>query len=341
MKTKKEIISKMEAPSPKTPVPFLIKYRENDEPYSIRFSVESDSLVINVSEDETTPMINYSFKYSISDLGKINKYFKMFDSFEELMPELKGLCEDKENKISIQKNKGSIILTLFVPLQNDRETHLTIPQAEMDDHQVTVDLCSTVNELKKKIKLLEANQIPEEQLKKNLKSKEILLNDGEKKMVSNWILKTMKSKGKNINMTLLYKATVNGDGCSNFHNCCNNQGYTLTLIRNTKGFRCGGFTTQKWQSNNCCMKDPNAFLFSLDYKEYYPSYDGENAIYDHQSYGPCFGSTNDLCISNGCRSNNSSCNFPTYYCGTRYRSLTGGVSNFKVDELEVYKIEIA
>ena len=79
----------------------------------------------------------------------------MFYSFEELMPELKGLCEDKENKISIQKNKGSIILTLFVPLQNDREAHLTIPQAEMDDHQVTVDLCSTVNELKKKIKLLE------------------------------------------------------------------------------------------------------------------------------------------------------------------------------------------
>ena len=78
----------------------------------------------------------------------------------------------------------------------------------------------------------------------------------------------------------------------------------------------------------------------MEYKEYYPTYDGTNAIYDYSSYGPTFGSNNDLYIPNGFLSNTSSCNFPYEYCGTRARCLTGGSYNFKVKELEVYKIDI-
>ena len=165
-------------------------------------------------------------------------------------------------------------------------------------------------------------------------------------MVFNWILKTMKSKDKKVNMTLLYKLTSHGDSAGNFHNYCNNKGPTLTLVRNTKGYRCGGFTNQSWASryNNgygsANVNDPNAFLFSLEYKEKYPSYDGNNALYDSSSNGPSFGGANDLCIANNCTQNYSSCNFPYYFCGARARSLTGGSYNFKVNELEVYKIDI-
>ena len=47
-------------------------------------------------------------------------------------------------------------------------------------------------------------------------------------------------------MTLLYKLTRDGDSSSTFHSQCDYQGNTLSLIINTKGFRCGGFTTQSW-----------------------------------------------------------------------------------------------
>ena len=286
--------------APKNPIIISVKIKQNDDVYTIRFISENNTLVVNVSEDETTPMINYTFKYSLSDLEKINRYFRGFDSFEELMPELKDLCEEKENKIKIQKNRGNIILTLILPKKKDNEAHLTIPQAKMDDHQVIIDLCSTVNELKKQIKLLGINQIPEEQLEKNLQSKDIILNEEEKKMLCDWILKRIKKKlmklnmnnqGKNIqvHMALLYKATQHGDSASKFHKYCDNKGATLTLIRNTKGFRFGGFTTQSWSNSNNYKKDPYAFLFSLDYKEYYPSYDGKNAIYDDSRCGPRFG----------------------------------------------------
>ena len=335
METKKGITDKMEAP-----VPIIVKIKEGDNPYTIRFSVESSTLVVNVSEDETVPMINYSFKYSLSDLGKVNRYFRMFESLEELIPELKNLCDEK--KVKIQKNKGSVILTLNVPLKNQNEANLTIPQAEMEPKQVIADLCSTVNELKKKIKSMEISYIPEEKLEKNLKSKDIFLDEEEKKMVNNWILKTLKSEqGKKVQMTLLYKLTTHGNNGSTFHSYCNSKGSTLSLIKTTKGYRFGGFTTVSWAGRGSYVNDTNAFIFSLEYKEKYSSNDGVNAIYDNSSYGPTFGSGHDLYIVNGFHSSNSSCNFPCSYYGDRYRGLTGGMSNFRVKDLEVYKIEIA
>ena len=141
-------------------------------------------------------------------------------------------------------------------------------------------------------------------------------------------------------MTLLYKLTRDGDSASTFHSLCDYQGNTLSLIRNTKGFRCGGFTTQNWSSSGSYINDDNAFLFSLDYKECYFNYDGRNAIYDNSSYGATFGSENDLYVANKCSQNyDSHCNFPYSYGGIRNRILRGGYCNFKVQEIEVFIIE--
>lgn len=328
----------MEAPNPLQDE-IVLKLTENENEYTLKFSLQSNSLVINVSEGDTFPQINYNSKFILSDLVKLSKYFKLFDTLEELMPEIKNLCNEK--KIKLKKEKSSISLTLLLPLKVVEEVHLTIPQAEIDSKQIISDLCTTVNELKKEIKLLRSNQITDEQLNKNLQSKDILLNGEEKVMVQKWILKRMKSEGKKIEMTLLYKLTNHGDSSSTFHSYCNNKGYTLTLIRNTKGYRCGGFTSQSWSSSGSYKNDPSAFLFSLEFKEYYPTYDGTNAIYDNSGNGPTFGSGYDLCIVNGCYNSNSNyCQFPYSYCGARQRALTGGVYNFKVNEIEVYKIDI-
>ena len=320
------------------------KLKEKDYSFTITFSLENDSsLIIKVSEDDSVPLISYTGKYTLNELVKQNNYFKLFDNLEQLVPNIKNLC--KENKISIQKDKMAVILTLLLSLTFIEDPHLTIPQDKTDPQLVIDGLCQSVNELKRQIKALSINKVSEEQLAKNLKSKDILLNEEEKNMVCNWILKQMKSEDKKIEMTLLYRLTTDGDSGNTFHNKCNNKGYTLSLIRNTKGFRCGGFTTKNWQSSGGYMEDKNAFLFSLEYKEQYFTYDGKNAIYDYYDnygtiYGPSFGS-GDIVISNNCSQNNSSsCNFPYSYGGSKPRSLSGGYYNFKVHEIEVYKINI-
>ena len=97
-----------------------------------------------------------------------------------------------------------MILKLSLPLRIVEEVFLTIPKGEVDQEKVINDLCSTVNELRKKIKSLTIN-ISEEQLKKNLESKDILLDEEEKRMVCDWILKQMNSEGKKVQMKLLYR----------------------------------------------------------------------------------------------------------------------------------------
>ena len=106
------------------------------------------------------------------------------------MPELNNLC--KENKIKLKKARASIDLILYLPMKVVDEVHLTIPQEQMDSKKVIADLCTTVNELKREIKMLKSTQITEKQLEINLQSKDILLNEDEKKMVSDWIIERMK-----------------------------------------------------------------------------------------------------------------------------------------------------
>ena len=320
---------------------FKLKDKEQETSYTLTFSIESETLIIDIIEDYSIPLICYSAKFTLSDLIKKSNYFKLFEKLDQFLPEFKTLMND--NKVSLIKEKSGVNLKLSLPINIIGEVLLYIPQGEVDSQKVINDLCSTVNELRKKIKTLTMN-ISEEQLKKNLESKEILLDEEEKKMVCDWILKQMKSEGKKVQMTLLYKLTSHGDGANNFHNKCNGQGSTLSLIRNTKGYRCGGFSSKSWcnyyNSYSNYTADPNAFLFSLDYKEQYFNYDGNNAIYDYSNIGPSFGN-GDLQISNNCSQNMSSyCNFPYSYSGNRARALSGGYYNFKVNEIEVYKIDI-
>lgn len=315
-----------------------LQLKEKDILYNLLISTEKNSLVIKVSEGDNVPSLSYKANYTLDDLIKQSNFFKLFNSPEQLIPELAEFF--KEKKISLKKKNTSIILTLSLPLRVIEEVYLTIPQEEIDPEIIISDLCQTVNELKRKIKTL--GTISDEQLNKNLNSQDIFLSEEEKNMVLDWILETMKSKDKKIEMKLLYKLKQNGSfSASTFHSNCNGQGYTLTLVRNTKGYRCGGFTSKNWSSSGGYVEDSNAFVFSLEFKEKYPSYDGKNAIYDAYNYGPTFGNGNDLYIADGCQGNNSSyCNFPYAYCGTRARALSGGTYNFRVDELEVYQINI-
>ena len=99
-----------------------------------------------------------------------------------------------------------------------------------------------------------------------------------KKIVTNWILKTMKSKNKKIDMTNCGLAIT-------FHSKSDNKWLTLNLDRNTKGSSYGGLTSQNWASRynnsndyvNSNINDPNVFLFSLEYKDKYSSYDDNQA----------------------------------------------------------------
>jgi len=83
-------------------------------------------------------------------------------------------------------------------------------------------------------------------------------------------------------------------------------------------------------------------LFSLTNSQYKPiiinvrnGYEGR-AIYCHSSYGPVFG-IDDLVISNNFKTSSSSSNLANSYVNSEIKFLAGNVSNFLVEELEVFE----
>jgi hypothetical protein len=56
-------------------------------------------------------------------------------------------------------------------------------------------------------------------------------------------------------MKLIYRGSRDGDSSKNFHEKCDNQGPTITLIKNEKGNIFGGFSSISWTSQGDHKKD--------------------------------------------------------------------------------------
>jgi hypothetical protein len=148
---------------------------------------------------------------------------------------------------------------------------------------------------------------------------------------------------KNQKRELLYKATKNGFDPQIFHQCCDNQGPTLTVIQSSEGYLFGGYTAASWDiENNLWMVDKTAFLFTLinPYNipptKYVINSDGKNAIWSGDSPGPMFGGW-DICIH--LKNSQSNIYFPTNYIDSTGRgdSTFTGSRNFSITDVEIYR----
>ncbi|XP_078309352.1 interferon-induced protein 44-like [Crassostrea virginica] len=85
-----------------------------------------------------------------------------------------------------------------------------------------------------------------------------LLNKAYKDQLVTWI-------GKSCHFRLLYK--ISRDGCSaqTFHQKCDGQGPTVTVLYNTSKTIFGGYLSQSWNSNGGYINDNRAFVFRMQY----------------------------------------------------------------------------
>ncbi|ETO18936.1 hypothetical protein RFI_18307, partial [Reticulomyxa filosa] len=111
------------------------------------------------------------------------------------------------------------------------------------------------------------------------------------------LLKFVTKKERKKRWKLLFRASKDGFGCSQFHAKCDNKGTTVTIVQSTIGNVFGGYTVLPWQaSGGAYQQDAKAFIFLL--RSTNPTYKkpqkwtckvGSNAVYHSSSYGPVFG----------------------------------------------------
>ncbi|KAK3580744.1 hypothetical protein CHS0354_023024 [Potamilus streckersoni] len=172
------------------------------------------------------------------------------------------------------------------------------------------------------------------------------LTKKEKKQLETWIRQGPKT------FQLLY--SIQRDGCSaiTFHQRCDNQGSTVTVVYNTSNSVYGGFTTKTWASTNNYVTDDRAFLFQLRMNgiEKFNLFPVTlayviNAIYPHSNYGPTFGGGHTLHTFTGTVSSSGSGFFLNgytkfqagyYSCSLSDSDITNGHLN--VFDIEVYKV---
>ena len=159
-------------------------------------------------------------------------------------------------------------------------------------------------------------------------------------MISEWIHPKFLFK-----YTLLYKATRDGDSSQIFHQLCDQKGPTLTLISTQAGWKFGGYTDSSWRSD----EDPgtwsfqtgnNIFLFSLNLKKKYPSFNKTPGIFCAGSKGPTFGHGFDISVSHKCLHEQSACNSPSSFMNlATANEFNGNEVKFLAKEIEIYQIE--
>lgn len=138
----------------------------------------------------------------------------------------------------------------------------------------------------------------------------------------------------NVELSLLYKASVHGYQASAFHQRCDRQGPTLLVAYNRSGYIFGGYTSVDYAQSAQQITDEDTFLFSIQGKipVCIKINSGYNARYDDAG-GPNFGQQLYFCYSNQPIVYHQGGNAFSLNTATMYGNDT------QMSECEVYKVE--
>lgn len=255
-------------------------------------------------ESEPIPT-NYEIEISLDELQKKNKYFKMFDNYQEFKTNFIDLCKDnKINIINFDDNTITISITLMVIPDNIMNLTLKnwkIAQKEQIDYLIkdskikdkkieelnnkVLSLEKIVENLLNKIDKLEnhhvnkkksidnnnnekTNQITETGDQLNFFGSEIFTYEKEVSFLCKAISKNDYDK---INLELLFSSKTDGENEEKLKSAYANKNNILFLIKTKENKRFGGYAHESFELGIFNKNDSKAFLFNIDNLKKYKS----------------------------------------------------------------------
>lgn len=327
-------------------------------------NIKSTSLLIEALFDDGIVKTFFESEFTLDKI-KENKVFNSYDTIDEILEELFPLIDQK--KIHLFEEEGNKIKIIFdLPFKKYKNIDFLISEkkktsdAKIDElYEIIItqnkeikDLKSKLNDVENKLEnLIEKMSKLEKENKKVLKKKKyyegIIINTesdifnslDEIDFIIDRLKTDTKLQNKKITMKLLFKATRDGQHCSNFHSKCDNKVQLLVFIKTTKGEIFGEYTEEGFRSRNSALKDNNAFVFSFSTKKIYNAKCNENVINDYSSCGPYF--NGGISINSNMLQDKSN----TYSIKNSYfegmaidYELNNGQKYFYIQEIEIYQI---
>ena len=350
-------------------------FSEKKIQYLINISNQSGYLLIEANTIESIPSILYKKQLTLDEI-KSNKYFKICDSIEDVLFELRNVFKNNLNNVKISEGRNKLILTIPLPSYLIKEVIFDIDIIIKNEKEEIADLYKSIEflyqkiktnsnlnpnqnleeriiEIEKKIKNLEDELKKEKEvnltLKEELKKRDNNVNE-EIKKIKEYLFPELifNSKipfeeqlvkdwiGKKFKANLLFRVSRDGSEPKEFHRLCDNKGPTIIFIETTKDFKFGGYTELDWDKSSSYKTDQSTFLFSINNKTKYTRRNNMCSIYCREDLAPSFGGNNNPDFF--CMGSCKKGKLCDFNTFATPKELNNGETTFDVKEMEVYQI---
>ena len=292
-------------------------------------AAEADSLRDQLNElnllKQKVNELNNARNQQLNQLQQINNLKKEFDQINSLKQQLNELNNIRKKSLENNELKDRINELENVKTQYEQELHI-LRESQRKSQEF--------NKLRYSTGMDSKQLLFEEKPMQFAVKGDIIHSSRELELLTRKINKS----NRKLTLNLLYKARVDSDRASAFHNKCDGARSTLVLVETDKGKRFGGYTSRTWSGDCIEKKDDEAFLFSLDKMMTYDIIPGEEAIGCYPKYGPIFMGCQIRIFDNAFAKGGTTFEKGLNYYTQEDFELTGGEREFNVREIEVYEV---
>ena len=278
---------------------------------------------------------NNNYKNQIDELNKENEILR--EQVEELNNNF-SLINNELESIKIENNEIKNTLELQ---NNNNENEELINRLEEENNifkkkaEENELLKQKLEELQYQLQMAQERPTEFDQGQGKEVEGDIIHDIKELEMITK---KINKDESKKIIINLLYKASVDSDRASVFHEKCDNAHNTIVLVETKNGKRFGGYTTCSWSGNCVDKSDPEAFIFSFDKMKTYDNIPGDDAIGCYPKFGPIFLGCQIKIFDNAFKKGGTTFEKELNFNTEEDFELTGGDRAFEVKDIEVYEV---
>ena len=319
------------------------------------YDIGNDSLKIIAKEsldnnEDVISLNKYFIILKFEELKILHKYFKMFDSFEQVKINIMDLYKANSIKIvEAKENELSLIFDLKIVGNESMIINLTKIENDIKDINENMSYIfkcykqqkQEIKELKNTIKDMNTIIVNLIERIENLENKspksKIIKNNQELMLLYNAI----SPQSNNLSLELLYNSEKDGENAEKFKNSYLNKNDILIIIQTKKDKRFGGYVHEKFQDiEGYEMKDSKAFLFNLNKMKIYKAKEGKIVIWNNDGNSMDFGYGTDLRIfHNFLSKQNYTLPIKSDFDYDENYALNDE-KNFEIKYLELYKVNI-